>query len=623
MSAGDIIKIKGGQVAEITGIPQGASYKVTEQEKENWELISSEGTEGEFEAGKTEEASFSNIYHVPPVRPYNAEGSIVLKANKVMDGGVIFEDDGFTFELVAEDGTSQTKTCDKVTTDDEKVTNSEVTFDKIEYDLSQLEYPEEVMQAQTEAADFINGLQEQYNAEKSAFDREHKDDVPVPKFVEFAEWFSEQDGTDGKTPLEYLDAVTDAAQSEHPREKTFTYYVSEVMGDDPDVQYDSTRYYYKVRVVDNFEGELICTPTMYKMTADEDVQVDSVTFTNSRTTQIKVYKWWDDANNQDGYRPTAEEFAKMVHLMNGDTEVTGYEPRVTEDSDGNFTILYSDLPACDDDGNKITYTVKEDPIDEYVAKNNSDEVENDGTMMNYHQPEKINVTVHKTWDDQDDFAGKREDVNASVQLFGQVEGGEKKAVRDPVEVSTEDDWTYTWEDLPRNEKGKEITYTVEESMEDDRYYKVSVEPINEDYVIEITNTCTVTDLVIRKSMPVRVSGEGENATIAFKVVGKDSDGEVIYEKTVGFAFNDESDALLEKTLKDVPIDAEITVTEVYSGNYSPENEEITKTKLEKVDGTNVWLFEFENEPSGSGKGSGAVNKYEIKDDEVKFKDSER
>lgn len=625
VKSGDTITLKGGEKITIKGLPHGTTYTVEEKEKEDWEQIEAEGTEGELAPGETAEASFINEYYKPPEKVYDAEGSVELSAKKEMVGGVITEEDEFTFELVDEEGeVIQTKTCDKVTTDDEKVTLSDVTFDKINYDLSQLDYPsDKIMEAENAAMEFINGKEAEYNVAKKEFDQQHKDDDPVPSFPDFDTWFSEQDGTNGLKPLEYLNAAVEDAQASNPREATFTYYVREVPGDDQDVTYDKTRYYYKVRVVDSGDGTLVTTPTMYKMGSEEDEIVGEIKFVNSRTTQVRVFKRWVDNENQDGYRPSVEEFIQKIHLMIGDIEVTEYEPIVREDEDGNLTIIYENLPAYDDEGNKITYTVKEDNIDQYTPKDEDYEVEDGETLMNIHEPEKTTVTVEKFWDDQNDLSGRREGVKATVQLYGQPEGGEKKAVSDPVEVGTEDDWTYTWENLSVKEGGKDITYTVEETMENDRYYTSSIEPMDEDHVIKITNTSLVTDLVIRKSMPVRVSGEGENSTIAFKVEGKNSAGEVIYTSTVGFAFNDESDAILEKTLKDVPIDAEITVTEVYSGNYDPEDEEITKTKIERVGDSNVWLFEFNNTPDDNQSGSGAVNKYEIKDDEVKFKDSER
>ena len=152
--------------------------------------------------------------------------------------------------------------------------------------------------------------------------------------------------------------------------------------------------------------------------------------------------------------------------------------------------------------------------------------------------------------------------------------------------------------------------------------------------IELTadNRYSNTDLILTKKMPKRAdtsfSENAEtNSTVVFKVIGKNKAGKVKYENTVGISFNNETGASETRVLKNVPSDLEITVKEVYAGNYKPKDgtTSITKTKVEKyegdleeVQGKTVWVFEFENELEDNQFGSGIVNKYENKDGTVTY-----
>ena len=103
-------------------------------------------------------------------------------------------------------------------------------------------------------------------------------------------------------------------------------------------------------------------------------------------TTVTITKIWEDADDQDGLRPDAEAFAEHLHLMNGDEEVTGYEPEITVNGDGSFTIKYEGLPESAD-GEPIVYTVKEDAVEGYTAKDDKTVAEDGGEIVNVHQPD--------------------------------------------------------------------------------------------------------------------------------------------------------------------------------------------------------------------------------------------
>ncbi len=70
-----------------------------------------------------------------------------------------------------------------------------------------------------------------------------------------------------------------------------------------------------------------------------------MTVTNTyETTDVSITKTWDDSDDQDGIRPTAEDFAGMVTLKADDVEVTGVTPDVTDNGDNTYTVTFSSLP---------------------------------------------------------------------------------------------------------------------------------------------------------------------------------------------------------------------------------------------------------------------------------------
>lgn len=108
------------------------------------------------------------------------------------------------------------------------------------------------------------------------------------------------------------------------------------------------------------------------------------TIINSHTpekTTIQITKKWVDSGNRAKLRPDTEAFASKIHLMNGDSEVTGYSPTVTDNGDNTYTVSYSGMPKYAD-GKLIIYSVKEDAVDGYSQS--AESVQNGETLTNTH-----------------------------------------------------------------------------------------------------------------------------------------------------------------------------------------------------------------------------------------------
>ena len=171
--------------------------------------------------------------------------------------------------------------------------------------------------------------------------------------------------------------------------------------------------------------------------------VELVGYWIKNTTEVSGEKTWNDADNQDGARPSEI----TVNLLANGNPIQNKD--VKADQTGKWTYSFKDLPKYDNNGKEITYSVTEDTVAGYTAKVSGYNIENSYT------PKKTSVTVTKSWDDANNQDGKRPD-SVKVQLYGD---GNK--VGNEVEL-TDGNWTYTWNNLPEKKAGKTIKYTVKE-----------------------------------------------------------------------------------------------------------------------------------------------------------------
>ncbi len=174
-------------------------------------------------------------------------------------------------------------------------------------------------------------------------------------------------------------------------------------------------------------------------------KVEGQTITNSHTPeQVKVsgQKVWDDADDQDGKRPTSI----TVKVMDGSTVVDTLE--VTAANGWKFES--KDLPKYRN-GQEIAYTLTEDAVAQYETKIDK------FTITNSYTPETVKVSGQKVWDDANNQDGKRP---ASIKV--KILDGDK--VVDELEVTAATDWKFESKDLPKNKKGKKINYTVLEEV---------------------------------------------------------------------------------------------------------------------------------------------------------------
>ncbi len=167
-----------------------------------------------------------------------------------------------------------------------------------------------------------------------------------------------------------------------------------------------------------------------------------------------VNKSWNDANNQDGKRPS-QVIINLLKKVDGVVQSTN-KTAVLSDANG-WKYTFEDLDKYED-GKEIEYIVKEEIPNEYTTneQEKSFKTVDEVTIINNYMPGTVNKTVNKIWDDEDNTDGSRPET-VTVQLFknGIPEGN-------PVELNKENNWTHTWIGLPEKQNGEKIIYTVKE-----------------------------------------------------------------------------------------------------------------------------------------------------------------
>lgn len=168
--------------------------------------------------------------------------------------------------------------------------------------------------------------------------------------------------------------------------------------------------------------------------------------TNSHRTEtidISGRKLWNDGNNRDGKRPESV----TVRLLANGREVESQTVKAS--ADGTWRYSFTNIPR-NAGGTPIAYSVLEDTPAGYQTSYDGYDI------TNIYSPDKVSVTVLKSWQDDNDSSGIRpESVVVRLQANGKDTGLSAR-------LAARNGWKATFIDLPRNNEGKPINYTVTE-----------------------------------------------------------------------------------------------------------------------------------------------------------------
>ena len=233
-------------------------------------------------------------------------------------------------------------------------------------------------------------------------------------------------------------------------------------------KYDENKNEITYKVV---EGTVPEYDTEYEVS---DNGVEIYNHHTPETTEISGSKTWDDADNQDGKRPGSI----IVNLLADGEKVDS--KTVTESDKWAWSFTNLDKYKA---GKEIEYTVSEEPVEGYTT-------EVDGyNITNTHTPEKTTISGSKTWDDADNQDGKRPE-SITVRLF--ADGTEVTSKT----VTAENEWNWSFTDLNKYAKGREIQYTITEDKVEN--YITNIEKTENGYVVTNSYTPETTSISVEK-----------------------------------------------------------------------------------------------------------------------------
>jgi|GEM_PF-6710459 len=171
--------------------------------------------------------------------------------------------------------------------------------------------------------------------------------------------------------------------------------------------------------------------------------------------EIKVTKIWNDEDDRDGIRPDSI----VIHLLanNVDTGRSATLPIEGEDGELIWEVTFDRLTYTDETGKVINYRFTEEPAEGYNWSVIRDS-ESSYRLINRHIPEKVSVDGEKTWEGDNEL---ERPSRIYVELYAD---GVKTGKSITVTADSNGDWYYSFDDLYKYKDGKEIVYTVKETV---------------------------------------------------------------------------------------------------------------------------------------------------------------
>ena len=293
---------------------------------------------------------------------------------------------------------------------------------------------------------------------------------------------------------------------------------------------------------------------------------------------IKIAKAWEDANNQDGLRPTEI----TVKLLGSD----GSERIIKLNEKNNWTHTFENLYS-NISGKAIEYKAVEEEVTGYTTT--VKESEEGFTITNKHTPKTVNMPVTKLWNDAENQDGIRPD-SVDVVLTGS-DGNTYKAI-----IRESDNWTYMFKGLPKYyDNGTLVQYSLQES-EPEGYTGIAAKKNNE-FTLTNAHTPETVEIPVTKVWNDNNNQDGLRPD-SVKVVLTGSDGST-YNASVSkangwaYTFTDlpkyfNNGILVEYSLQETDVDGYIgTVAKDEDGYAFTVTNEHTP-EVVNVSATKVW-----------------------------------
>lgn len=434
------------------GIAESSIYSESDIKKGNFTVTEIEAPEG-YELNPTPfEMTVGQDGAIKTVTNKRSKAKVKIKANKKLTGRELKAEE-FEFTLTDQDGkVKETVKNDK----DGNIAFSELEFDKAgtyTFKIAEkagsdtsIKFDTKTVTATVTVVDKGKGALEatvSYDDEK-AFENTY---TPAKTQVSVKKVWKDENNQDGKRPTSVtVKLIADGQDTGKTLELNAA---NDWTGSFKDLDADKGGTPIQYTVV-----EVTVAGYTSKVTGDA---ASGFTITNSyspETVDVKATKNWDDANNQDGKRPTKI----TINLLADGKKVDSKEIQAA--ADGTWTATFEKL-AKYKAGKEIKYTVTEEAVAEYEA------TITDFTITNKYAPKEIDYKVTKVWNDANNQDGKRPE-SVTVQLYKKVGNADlvavegKKLTLTAKEKTDDNTWVASFTNLPQYEAGKEITYSIKE-----------------------------------------------------------------------------------------------------------------------------------------------------------------
>ncbi len=189
--------------------------------------------------------------------------------------------------------------------------------------------------------------------------------------------------------------------------------------------------------------------------SDGTLCIHNCFYVNNKTFTLTIKKEWDDNGNDDGVRPTSI----TVDVYNGNDKYGTYTLAQGSQTGDVWTWTIENIPAS---VNVNGLSVRESSISGYTLSSNvyDSGALHTATLTNKHAQSTVNLTVSKSWDDDNDVDQQRP-TSIRVQLVrnsapvSEADGG-------IVTLNAANNWSSGWNALPKNAGGAAIAYSVVE-----------------------------------------------------------------------------------------------------------------------------------------------------------------
>ena len=228
--------------------------------------------------------------------------------------------------------------------------------------------------------------------------------------------------------------------------------------------------------------------TDYATVIDQDGNIKN-TYSPEKFT-VNGTKTWDDSDNQDGKRP--DHITVILHGKVGNTEIEEVKQiKDVYEIDGKWNYSFDNVLKYAG-GKTIEYYIEELPVDEYDEPIIHGTADEGFSITNHHTPETITYIIKKNWNDYNN-ADEIRPASITVNLYKTVDG--VRSFKQSFVIDGENDWTYSFTDLPRYEGGKEITYDIVEDVVSGYSTTYATDETTNDGLKEISTVITNNQLI--------------------------------------------------------------------------------------------------------------------------------